>query len=237
MSIGTNIKTEKYNPERIELIKLNLEQHYEMGNPREYEIQVDGLKAVWRTSDVKQFDNHQLYLTEDAEKMKILLFQGSSHKYDSFIFLLNNAEQHQSLQGLPLTVDEKIHQALRDKELTDAKLKIEELQTELDEALDYQEKLEDKIQELESTKSNGSDKVVKILTDLGSMLMSNPKALKGVPVIGEALAGGMENKLAHENQALHQHIADLTNILSGLGYGQANENNQTSFKEKVNEES
>ncbi|MBL7773596.1 MAG: hypothetical protein JNM95_12090 [Chitinophagaceae bacterium] len=237
MSIGTNTKTEKYNPERIELIKLNLEQHYEAGNPREYEIQVDGLKAVWRTGDVKQFDNHQLYLTEDAEKMKILLFQGTSHKYDSFVFLLNNAEPQQSLQGLPLTVDEKIHQALRDKELNDAKIKIEELQNELDEALEYQEKLEDKIHELESNKTTGSDKMMNVITNLGELMMRSPKALKGVPLIGEALAGGMENKLAEENQAMKQHIDELTNIINTLGYGKNPDPNQTSFKEKITEES
>lgn len=233
MSIGTNIKTEKYNPERIELIKLNLEQHAEAGNPREYEIQVDGLKAVWRTSDVKQFDNHHLYLTDDAEKMKILLFQGTSHKYDSFIFLLNGAEPTQSLQGLPQTVDEKIHQALRDKELADARIKIEELQSDLDEALEFQDVLAEKVKTLESTQNQPNDKVMNLITSMGELLIRNPKTLRSVPIIGEALAGGAENKLADENEAMRQHIAELTNLINGLTQGQTN--NQSSFKEKTEE--
>lgn len=240
MSIGTNSRTEKYNPERIELIKLNLEQHAEAGNPREYEIQVDGLKAVWRTSDVKQFDNYQLYLTDDAEKMKILLFQGTSHKYDSFIFLLNNAEPTNSLQGVPLTVEEKIHQALRDKELQDCKQKIEELQSELDEAMEYHDKLEDKLQALESQKPDKSERIMNwILTYGESVMKTNPSALKDIPLIGNALSGAGENMMARENQNLRNEVAQLKAVLQQLGYTlepPPNEKTQTTFQESNKEE-
>lgn len=242
MSIGTNSKIEKYNPERIELIKLNLEQHAEAGNPREYEIQVDGLKAVWRTNDLKQFDNYQLYITDEAEKMKILLFQGTSHKYDSFVFLLNGNDPTPSLQGVPLTVEEKIHQALRDKELLDCKQKIEELQSDLDEAIEYQEKLEDKIQELESQKPDKSERIMNwILTYGENMMKTNPSALRGIPLIGDALAGTGENMIVNENQALRHEVAQLKAVLHQLGYTteapNTAPNTQTKFEQtQANEE-
>jgi hypothetical protein len=57
MSFGNNIKIEKYNPVKIELIKMNLEKHADMDSPLFHKIQVDRLRAVSRTQDVKQYDN------------------------------------------------------------------------------------------------------------------------------------------------------------------------------------
>ena len=240
MSIGTNSRTEKYNPERIELIKLNLEQHAEAGNPREYEIQVDGLKAVWRTSDVKQFDNYQFYITDEAEKMKILLYQGTSHKYDSFVFVMNGAEPNTSLQGVPLTVEEKIHQALRDKELQDCKRKIEELQSELEEAEEYHDKLEEKLQALENIKPNKSERLMDwFIAYSESVMKTNPSAFKDIPLIGNALSGAGENMMANENQSLRNEVAQLKAVLQHLGYTldpQPNAKTQTTFQETKNEE-
>lgn len=240
MSIGTNIKTEKYNPDRIELIKMNLEQHAELGTPRFYEIQVDGLRAVSRTQDVKQFNTYELYVDETAERLKIMLFQGTSMKYDTFNFICNNTESLQGIVPANLSVEEKIHQALRDKELIDVKAKVEELQLELDEAIEYQETLEDKIAELESVKPNSTDKLVNLITTYGEMAINNnPNMLKKIPMIGETLAGGVENKLALENQALKMQIEELKNALQQLGYTIGNPNQQsqtTTFNESQKEE-
>lgn len=219
MSIGTNIKTEKYNPDRIELIKLNLEQHAEAGNPRFYEIQVDGLRAVSRTQDIKQFDNYELYIDDTAERLKIMLFQGSSMKYDTFNFICNNAETLQGIVPTNVSVEEKIHQALRDKEFVDIKTKIEELKQELEEAIEYQETLEDKIAELESQKPDKSERIMNwILTYGENVMKTNPQALRKLPILGEALAGAGEQAIVQENEQLKNELTQLKNVLTQLGY-------------------
>lgn len=240
MSIGTNIKTEKYNPDRIELIKMNLEQHAEAGNPRFYEIQVDGLKAVSRTQDIKQFDNYELYIDETAERLKIMLFQGSSMKYDSFIFLCNNSEPLQGIVPTSLSVEDKINQALRDKELIDVKAKIEELKQELEEAIEYQDTLEEKIAELESQKPEKGERLFNFLLNYGENVMkTNPQALRKLPLLGEALAGMGEQAIVQENEQLKQELAQLKNVLHQLGYTLEPQTNptptQTKF-EQVNKE-
>lgn len=141
MSFGNNIKTEKFNSDRIQLIKLNLENHAKTGNPRWYEIQVDGLKAVSKTTDVSLFDDYEMYLSDATEALRVHLFQGTSHKYDGFVFLCNTdaREQHTSLQGVGLSVEEKVAQALREKDFENAKATIEALKLELEEAKEYAE--------------------------------------------------------------------------------------------------
>jgi hypothetical protein len=236
MSIGTNIKTEKYNPDRIELIKMNLEQHAEAGNPRYYEIQVDGLKAVSRTQDIKQFDNYELYIDETAERLKIMLFQGTSHKYDSFIFLCNNSEPLHGLVPTNISVEDKINQALRDKELIDVKAKIEELKLELEEAIEYQETLEEKIQELESQKPEKGERLFNLLLHYGENVMKkNPQALRKLPILGEALAGAGEQAIVQENEQLKNELEQLKNVLTQLGYGFEPVSNQTTTQTKFQE--
>jgi hypothetical protein len=219
MSIGTHIKTEKYNPDKIELIKMNLEQHAEMGSPRFYEIQVDGLRAVSRTQDVKQFDNYELYIDDTAERLKIMLFQGTSMKYDTFVFLCNNAESLQGIVPATLSVEEKINQALRDKELIDVKTKIEELKLELEEAMEYQDTLEDKIAELESQKPEKGERLFNFLLNYGENVMkTNPQALRKLPILGEALAGAGEQAIVQENEQLKNEVNQLKHVLQQLGY-------------------
>jgi hypothetical protein len=219
MSIGTIVKTEKYNPDKIELIKMNLEQHAQMGNPRYYEIQVDGLRAVSRTQDIKQFDNYELYVDDTAERLKIMLFQGTSMKYDSFIFICNNSESLQGIVPANLSVEEKINQALRDKELIDTKTKIEELKLELEEAIEYQETLEDKIAELESQKPEKGERLFNFLLNYGDNLMkTNPQALRKLPILGETLAGIGEQAIVQENEQLKHEVLQLKNMLQQLGY-------------------
>lgn len=243
MAIGMSKKIEKYNPDRVELIKLNLQQSAEIGRPRDYEIQVDGMKAVWRTNDVGQFDNHELYLDDNCEELRILLFQGTSPKYDTFVFKFGDysPQSSQELSGITLTVSEQIEQALRLKELEQARLEIEELKQSLMEAEEYQEQLEDRIQELESQKPDKSERVINTLLTLGeSAIKNNPGLLRNIPIVGETLSGGAESLIAKENQALRMELETMKNLLTQLGLIQeqsdGSEQPQFNFKEVKKEE-
>jgi hypothetical protein len=216
MSFGNNIKTEKYNEDRIQLIKLNLEHHIATGSPRLYEIQVDGMKAVPKTTDITQFSNYEIYLSDEIDELRIHLFQGTSHKYDGFVFKCNtqSVARINNLDGTNISVEEKVQQALQNKAFDDALKRLEQLELELNEAQDYIETLEDKLDkaehkyfELLHTKPKINENAMQFLIQGFTMLAKkNPKALGKIPIIGELLEGGIEDSLADENELLQQEL-------------------------------
>jgi hypothetical protein len=228
MNFGTNTKTEKYNSDRIQLIKLNLQQHLEQNNPKYYEIQVDGLKVVSKTTDISMFDNYELFLGEDTDKLKIMLFQGNSQKYDSFIFLIND---NRVLQGIPQDED-KVKTALRERDLNDAQSKIIELSEALAEAEEYHDALQKRIDELENKQEpSKADKFMELLMlTFQNTMQKNPTALKSIPLVGNALAGFGENEQAERLKNLENENMTMKNALQQMGMMATQP--ETQFEEK-----
>jgi hypothetical protein len=241
MSFGNNIKIEKYNEDRIQLIKLNLEHHIAKGNPRLYEIQVDGMKAVPKTTDITQFDNYEIYLSDETDELKINLFQGNSHKYDGFTFKCNtqNTVATPSLEGITQSVDAQIKQALQTKAFEDAIKKVEELETELTDMQEYIDTLEDKYEkltkqyvELQNEKPKATEKMVNMVVE-GFMHIAkrNPSALGNIPLIGNLLATGVESQLANENDMLQFQLYEQKQKLEQLS-GAMPQQNQSTFTQE-----
>jgi hypothetical protein len=241
MSFGNNIKIEKYNEDRIQLIKLNLEHHIATGSPRLYEIQVDGMKAVPKTTDITQFSNYEIYLSEETDELKIHLFQGNSHKYDGFTFKCNTQSiaKTPSLEGITQSVDVQIKQALQAKAFEDALRKVEVLETELSEMQDYIDTLEDKFEkltrqhfDLQNEKPKATEKMVNMMVE-GFMHIAkrNPSALGNIPVIGKLLATGVESQLANENEMLQFQLHEQKQKLEQLS-GAMPQQNQSTFTQE-----
>jgi hypothetical protein len=234
MHFGNNIKVEKYNEDRITLIKMNLEHHISLGSPRQYEIQVDGMKAVLRTDDITQFNNYEMYLSAETDELKINLFHGNGHKYDGFTFKC----QQQGLARLDgidsnnATVEERVQQAMQAKAFEDALKKIEDLEADLVEAQEYIDTLEDKLDKAEvkyydllNSKPNFQQTALdQLLTGFNHLSRHNPKALEKIPIIGQLLAGNTEAGLAAENDILlaelHQHKQKIQE-LQGIAHQQS----------------
>jgi hypothetical protein len=245
MSFGNNIKIEKYNEDRIQLIKLNLEHHIAKGNPRLYEIQVDGMKAVSKTTDIDQFDNYEIYLSDATDELKINLFQGNSHKYDGFTFKCNtqNTVATTSLEGIAQSVDVQIKQALQTKAFEDAIKKVEDLETDLSEMQDYIDTLEDKYEkltkqyvDLQNEKPKATEKMVNMVVE-GFMHIAkrNPSALGNIPVIGKLLATGVESQLANENDMLQFQLHEQKQKLEQLSDAMPQQNQSTFTQENETE--
>lgn len=189
-------KTEKYNTEKIELIKRSLEQLKEMGQSHFYEIHVDGLRAVPKSEDIERFDQYEMYISRDSEEIKILLYQGLSNRYDTFIFLMKGGERPEpaTLNATPEIVEDKIMQAMRERDITDYCKRITELEKELEEAQDYISDIEEKLLELNKTSDKQSrfwDMLTAVLVKGNDMIQRNPKLLENIPVFGKELAGSM----------------------------------------------
>lgn len=216
---GSIRKIERYNPDQIELIKQSLQQLVDAGKPRFYEIKVDGLQMVAKTTDLTRFDNYEQNISEETEEIKFMLYQGTSHKYDSFThtFKEDNTPVHipqQTLNAVPELVEDKVKQALRERDVVDYKKRIVEIEEELEENKDYVLALENQIEDLqkklefltltETSKNRNHDLILALLAKGGEFIKRNPQVLNNIPLLGETLAGDMQRQNKEEELKIQQ---------------------------------
>jgi hypothetical protein len=181
---------EKYEQKKIDNLLHYLRLYHEKGQPIDYEILVDGFKAVRRTSDPDMFTMFENFVTADTRSIEILLFTGSSNNNEKRIFYFGE-DQKEGLSGVDVKniVDEEVQRKLREKEYDalrdenkNLKQHIADLESEVDELEKHNARLELKQSPLNS-----------FLGDVGSSLVEsfikrNPKLMAAFPG-GEALAG------------------------------------------------
>lgn len=195
---------EKYSAEKIEKLHEYLKRYHQLGQPIDYEILVDGFRAVRRTNDPEVFYQFDTFVNADTQNIEIVFYQGSSNNNERFLFLLTdtpiqrNNQDEQSLSGIEIQnrILDGINKERERWEME--KLLEEKKQLEKDNA-DY----EAWIGELEEDKKNleeeitvlkaGQNPLNSLLGELGSsfvtgMLKKNPGILKALPG-GETLSG------------------------------------------------
>jgi hypothetical protein len=93
-----NITNEKYDPVRIERIRHFLESCEEKGKPKFYEIFVDNLKAVDKTDDTSCFDEYKVYMDDNTQMIKILIYTSTENcpRNEKFIFSVRNPKEEKS---------------------------------------------------------------------------------------------------------------------------------------------
>ena len=181
---------EKYEQKKIDNLLQYLRLYYEKGQPIDYEILVDGFKAVRRTNDPDMFTIFENFVNADTRSIEILLFTGSSNNNEKRIFYFGEA-QKDGLSGMDVKniVDEEVQRKLREKEfdtLKDENKKLQQHIADLESEVDELEKQNAKFELKQSPLNN-------FLGDIGSSLVEsfikrNPKLMASFPG-GEALAG------------------------------------------------
>ncbi len=191
------ISKQKYDPSKIEKLAGYLRIYHEKGQPIDYEILIDGLKAVRRTNDPEMFNTFENFIEADSKSMDILFYNGSSNVHEKRIFFFDDEDKKEKglsgieVEGLVQEGIEKKEKEWQYKELqkdnADLKQKVSELEKEIDE-------LE---KEKEAIEANQSP-LKGFLGELGSSFVEsfirrNPKIITGIPG-GEALAGLLERE-------------------------------------------
>jgi hypothetical protein len=199
-----SVTTENYDQLKIEKLKLHLQTQAEKGSPRYYEIFVDNLKVVQKTNDVAEFESYEDYMTEDTEKIRILIYSTSltSPRNDQYTYRLKKLEEpkqqvtvSQAMNGLEIEnrIEEKL-QTHRDKWEHDLlKKELEQTKKQLEEAETYAEKLETELLVFRNKKLHLGNVN---LGELASVVVEgfvrrNPQMLSKLPG-GESLAGIIE---------------------------------------------
>ncbi|MFZ6012304.1 MAG: hypothetical protein ACOYXT_18320 [Bacteroidota bacterium] len=200
---------EKYEQRKIDNLIQYLRLYQQKGQPIDYEILVDGFKAVRRTNDADMFTMFENFVTADTQSIEVLLFTGSSNNNEKRIFYFGEPPKEKNkdegLSGIEVQnmVTEQVKQKLLEKEFEDlkdenGKLKrhIADLESEVDELEKHNARLEARQSPLNN-----------FLGDIGSSLVEsfikrNPKLMSTIPG-GEALAGLLQQDNSEtQNEAL-----------------------------------
>lgn len=162
------IQFDKFDQQKIDRLKSHLESMAAKGTPKFYEIFVDGLKAIPKTDEPKEFEGYEDYMTPTTNQVKIVIYcSGASPRNDQYVFSMNAKSNEEALdfglngiaiksfttnelKELRLQRDQK---AAYKSEINGLNEEIKDLHKELDEKDAYIEKLETAV---ESAKANGN---------------------------------------------------------------------------------
>jgi len=197
------ITSETYDQLKIDKLKLYLQTQADRNAARFYEIYVDNLKAVHKTNDIQEFDSYEDYMTEDTDRIRILVYSTNSQspRNDQYVYRMKKQDeqktvvQQQGLSGIEIEsrMEEKL-QTHRERWEHEALVKeLEQTKQQLKESEEYAEKLAAELQEYRSKKLHWGNVN---LGELASVVVEgivrrNPQMVAKLPG-GEALAGIIE---------------------------------------------
>ncbi len=184
------IVEEKYDQRRIDSIRRSLQREADKGRPRDFEIIVDGFKVVPRTNDLNEFDEYEQEIREGTRNVSFLLYDGPGTNRNtrySFSFQQQGSPEPAATLGeIDGVIAQKLAERDKDYELARLREKLQETETQLTEAEDYADQLQNRITELEQ---EGKGRMLK-LGDLGaSIIMGVLRSSARNSEAGKALAG------------------------------------------------
>jgi hypothetical protein len=197
------IAKQKYDPSPVQKIYELVALYHEKGEPCDYEIIVDKLKVVKRTSNPEMFYGFERFVDASTKTVEILLYSGSSNVNDRWIFsFVDEPEPNvSSANGLSGTdLQEKVKDQLAEQKQDLLKqIKHEQLEKENEELKKEVIELEADVTRLEKENEqlvNAQSPLRPFLGEIGSSLVEsflrrNPRLVKSIPG-GEALAGLIE---------------------------------------------
>ncbi len=199
------IAKQQYNQDKIDKLRDYLRLYYDKGMPIDYEILVDGFKAVRRTNDPELFNMFESFVTADTRTVEILFYTGTSNNNDKHLFSLS--EEPKEVQGLSgIEIDNRIQEGIerekRNWEFEALRKENKELKEEIEDLEDELERVEKERDGLVSKQSplNG------LIGEVGSSMIEsfvrrNPKVIANLPG-GHALAGLIEDESKAEEEPL-----------------------------------
>jgi hypothetical protein len=188
------VKNDKYDQLKIDRLKKYLEDMASKGQPKFYEIFVDGLKAVPKTDNPAEFEGYELYMNEDTEKIRILIYYtANTPRNDQYCFHVQVQNGLNGLHGLGninQMIQEKLDAQKEQLEKEKLLLELEEAKTKLQESEDYAEMLEQQVEDFKSQKFKLGNINLGELASVAmeSMMRRNVHLLTKIPG-GAALAG------------------------------------------------
>ncbi|MCC7303078.1 MAG: hypothetical protein IT233_10595 [Bacteroidia bacterium] len=184
--------TTTYELSRLESIKRVLENEHKRGTPRFYEIWVDGVKVVEKTTDPSEFSKYEEFIFSDTQKVTVNLFTSSptsAHVVSRHHFTFVEEEKRGALNGIGLgEIQAQINERVSiERERWDCDQVRKDLTTtkeKLGEAEEYIGKLQDIIEDTKTklTEAKGMGEIASAIKDLALPLLgkkTEDKSLSG----------------------------------------------------------
>jgi hypothetical protein len=198
------IGKQKYTQEEVDKLYDYLKTYHEKGMPIDYEILIDGFKAVRRTNDPEMFYMFENFVNSDSRAIEVLFYTGSSNNNDKHIFTFGEEpKEQQGLSGIEIDnrIKEGIEQEKRNWEFDSLKKENKELKETI---LELEDEI-DQLEEEKATLTQGQSPLKGLLGELGSSFVEgfirrNPKIIAKLPG-GEALSGLIEEDNREKEQA------------------------------------
>ena len=202
-----------YNSEKVALLKQLLLNSKESGKPIDYEIRVDGMRAVPRTNDPEQFDRHEDFIDADTGSVTIMLYEGASRNNNRHIFLMKDEPKsepkNKPLSGIEVDkmVNEKVEEIKQQMKYDQLKKENQEQKEEIKEAYGTIDKLRKMITDMEDQKGINSLNWGKVAGAAAeAIIRNNPHIIAKMPG-GETLAGFIvEDNKKQEQAASESHV-------------------------------
>jgi hypothetical protein len=173
-----------------------LKMYEEEGEPLDFEILIDGMRAIRRTNNSNRFSLYENFINEDTQKVELLIYQGSSNHNDKYTYYLKEepGPKETSLGEIDERIEERVREAERKWKSDQLEKRNQELTEEVEELEAEIEKLEKEMQQLQ----DGQSPLKGILGEVGagfveSFLRNNPQIAMKIPG-GQALAGLLEKE-------------------------------------------
>lgn len=201
-------QTNPYNDVRLSQFKMWLHDMVDKGEGKYFEVYVDDVKVVPRTSKIESLEDHKVYLDDTSETVKVFIYNTeNSNRYTQFTFFLEKKKQTElpvqvqtpqviGLSGIELEnkINERLLQGLaqeRERWQNDLmKRDFDVCKKELSEAEEYIEDLEKQLSTYKSKKMQWGDvnlgDVASVIVE--GMVKRNPHWVAKLPG-GDALAG------------------------------------------------
>ena len=242
----SKITTERYDPVRIERIRHFLESNAEKGKSKFYEIFVDNLKAVEKTDDIGCFDEHKMYMDENTQMIKILIYTSTENcpRNDKFIFSVRNPQEEkrqEQLNGIDFQnkIDSAIQQERERTQLLQLQKELTATKTELKEAEEYADSLQDKLEQTQlefkqfkekriSLSEMNTGRLVGFMTNY--FIKTYPSLAQKVPVLS-TLSGYLTDDAESPDQ-----LGDLLNTSPESSVSFSKKNEDVDIPENDNEE-
>lgn len=174
------IKSEKFSDGKVQQIRAILLSQSQSGSPRDFEIQVNDMPVVGRTSSLERFNDFQNAVNAETESVTFILFHGASNNNDKYILKFRD----ESLSGV--NVEQMVDRRLEEER---KKWRYDQIETENSELKERCKKLEEQNAELSDAVLEASKNKFTIdnMGRLGGVVLS--ELVKRNPQVAEYVKG------------------------------------------------
>jgi len=191
-----SFKNQKYSEDKMNKHLEYLKMYEAEGESLDYEILIDGMKAIRRTNNTNRFPMFANFIQEDSQKVELFIFQGTSNHNDKYTYYLKDGPvEDQSLGDIDHRIEEKVKEAERKWQFS----QLQDRNTALEKDI---KDLEAEVAALEKENEAivGSQSPLKgLLGEVGasffeSFIRNNPQIASRIPG-GQALAGLLDKEV------------------------------------------